>query len=152
MSLPKDYKNAIGIWSVTTESDEEGRTTKHLGVWAGNIADIALHLANKVFYSLRFTAVSPNRGVLPPTEESVSISLDIDSNTWKLSGKELVSAIKNMQNFPSDLVQVGEGKAYASVTLRLPKNMAKHIRENRLLQSIKGKLTKEEWELLNKVE
>lgn len=84
------YASPVGWWKVTTEGDEEGRSTEDLGVYYGHVAEIAFHLADKVFYKLEF---SPESGNPPPAKhptyeakkKSVWISLDSESNTYGMS-------------------------------------------------------------------
>ena len=59
--LPEDYQNLYGLWKVTTEGDEEGRTTKSLGIYEGWVDEIALYLSDKCYYSLTFTAYHINK-------------------------------------------------------------------------------------------
>lgn len=63
MEKINSWSEPIGWWKVTTEDDEEGRTTRELGTFHGHVAEIALHLANKCFYSLRFV---PGNAANPP--------------------------------------------------------------------------------------
>lgn len=55
----------IGWWSVSTEGDDEGRTTTQLGTHYGHVAEIAFSLANKCFYSLSFEPLDDN---VPPKD------------------------------------------------------------------------------------
>jgi hypothetical protein len=41
-----------GIWKVSTEGDEEGRSTKNFGTFEGNFADLALQYGRAAFYKL----------------------------------------------------------------------------------------------------
>jgi hypothetical protein len=67
--------NVYGTFQVTTEADCEGRSTKNLGVYTGFIDEIALHLADKSYYSLRFREIE-QRTSFPPTLEDVHVSFD----------------------------------------------------------------------------
>lgn len=51
-----------GVWAVSTEGDEEGRTSKDLGIHEGYIDEIAFALADKAMYELYF-----KKGHYPPT-------------------------------------------------------------------------------------
>ena len=65
------------IWEVTTEADCEGRSTKSLGVFEGHIDDIAFHLADKVYSSLKFSKVDIKQINIPiPKADRVTISLE----------------------------------------------------------------------------
>lgn len=54
----KPYDKAYGFWHVTTEGDCEGRSITDLGVFEGNIDTIALALADRCYYSLRFMSTT----------------------------------------------------------------------------------------------
>lgn len=81
----------MSIYKVTTEGDCEGRTTRDLGVWQGDIIDIALGLADQCAYSLTFKEIEIN-GALQPTRKEVEITM------WEsdLSNKDLL--FYNMRN------------------------------------------------------
>ena len=90
----KSYASPIGWWKVTTEGDEEGRSTRDLGAHYGHVAEIAFHLADKVFYTLQFEAVT-NPPAAPKTypkyqakKSTVSVGLAIDSNTWDIKSED----------------------------------------------------------------
>lgn len=94
---PKFPVSPIGWWNVTTEGDEEGRSTKQLGDYYGHIAEIAFHLADKCFYTLQFR--ESKKLWSEPCDEhgdainfkyyakskNVWISFDIASDTWNLT-------------------------------------------------------------------
>lgn len=46
-----------GPWHVTTEGDDEGRTTRDLGNWRGPFDRVALGLADKAYYTLTIEPV-----------------------------------------------------------------------------------------------
>lgn len=87
----------VGYWKVTTEGDCEGRSTKNLGEFYGHVANIAFYLADKVFYSLKFIPVesprlnTPQINNVTAARKKVWISLDINSGTWDLNGKNRVN-------------------------------------------------------------
>jgi hypothetical protein len=66
------WASPIGWWSVSTEGDEEGRSTSALGSFHGHIAEIALHLSNKCFYSLRFVPGNPGNPPATPNRYSAT--------------------------------------------------------------------------------
>jgi hypothetical protein len=84
----------VGVWSVSTEGDCEGRTTRDLGIYYGHVAEISFYLRNKREYSLRFSPSKTNiidakdvkkllsEDLAKPFEATTSISLDIKSGTW----------------------------------------------------------------------
>lgn len=67
------------LYKVTTEGDCEGRSTNNLGIWHGAIADIAFHLADRMFYSLNFEPVTINK----PTKISKE---KVVIKSWTLEG------------------------------------------------------------------
>lgn len=71
-----------GTWEVTTEGDCEGRTTKNLGTYEGNLSDIAFALADQCYYSLHFTPARILKPVIKNGPQEVNIQLSIDSRTW----------------------------------------------------------------------
>lgn len=85
------YDNSFGTWEVTTEGDVEGRTTTNLGTFTGHIDDIALHLADKCYYCLKFTPVTPVKE-FTPKKGYVDIQLGYDSGTWSIPINERVAA------------------------------------------------------------
>ena len=50
-----------GTWTVTTEGDCEGLSTRHLGTYTGKISEIAKQLAHCSYYSLHFSPVNDQR-------------------------------------------------------------------------------------------
>lgn len=63
------------IYKVTTEADCEGRTMKTLGYFVGEIDEIALFLADKCAYELKFEIVEPIEAG-KPTGNTVKVCLD----------------------------------------------------------------------------
>lgn len=114
-----DNLNPIGNWEVTTEGDCEGKTVTKLGVFAGHIADIALALADKSYYSLHF---SPSQE--PPEYASkrseVSIVLDIKCGTWDMAPAKRVATItKMLLRAPSkNDWTIADSQYFASVKLK----------------------------------
>jgi hypothetical protein len=99
----RKYLSPKGLWEVTTEDDEEGRSTKNLGIWHGHIAEIAFHLAHECFYTLQFRDISDS-SVVPftvpddntTTFDNVWISLFVDSNTWGMTPEDRAKFIANL--------------------------------------------------------
>ena len=110
----------FGYWSVTTEGDVEGRTTKNLGTFHGYIDEIAFHLADKCYYGLQFKALLPDE-MSPkylPTKSKVTVSLDISSGTWDLKNEDRKNYFKELlQDRPNVIVK--DGASYASVDIEL---------------------------------
>ena len=135
------YLNPFGTWVVTTEGDVEGRTVNHLGTFTGYIDEIALSLADKCYYSLKFEAIKPVTS-FEPTGKSTVIALNIDSETWDMPSKErAVFFRKLLQDRP---VIVEENGQFASVGISLSAKPAQEFSRKKAL----SKLTPEERELL----
>ena len=134
------YANPFGTWEVTTEGDVEGRSTTRLGIFTGFVDEIALHLANRVCYSLCFRAKKEQPKTLKPTGISVVIHFDIDSKTWDMSPDERVSFAKEV--FRDRPVQIDKATTYAGFTISVPnkEEIAKEILRKNALK----KLTDEE--------
>ena len=99
--LPEDYQNLYGLWKVTTEGDEEGRTTKSLGIYEGWVDEIALYLSDKCYYSLTFTAYHINKvpvssNYIKKDKAQVNVKFNIDSKTWDLSAHDRAKLISNL--------------------------------------------------------
>lgn len=72
-----DFKtNPVGVWSVSTEGDCEGRTMQSLGTHTGHIADIARSLAPQVSYRLYFSKVKCS-GRTIPAKAVREVSIDV---------------------------------------------------------------------------
>lgn len=134
------YKNVCGLWTVTTEGDCEGRSTKQLGTFEGYVDEIALFLANKAYYSLQFKLQKKIKKYYP-TCKSVDVSFDIDSGTWDLKPKERINLMKDF--FSDRPVYIEEGQYFACVKIRTTENL-KHKEKEKAL----GKLTDYEKQLL----
>lgn len=93
-------------WSVSTEGDCEGHTTRQLGVYYGHIDEVALHLADKQYYSLSFAPLpDPQDIILTVTRKSACISLSAGSR------EELVSYLKDRP------VEIRNSNQYKTVTI-----------------------------------
>ena len=135
-TINTSYNNPYGCWTVTTEADVEGKSSKILGTFIGYVDDIAFSLANKCFYSLEFRPYIPKDYV--PKSKCVHINFGIDSGTWDMSKEERVEFFKKV--FKDRDVQIREGSYYASVELV---NNTSNQR-NLLIESALAKLTSEE--------
>ena len=124
--------NVYGTWSVTTEGDCEGKSVSRLGSYEGYIDEIALHLAEKCYYTLNFKPIENIRGEFKPTKTDVSISLDLKDYS--------VDEIKKI--FSSRPVKVERGCYYKSYIIT--SNNADEIKREKAL----SKLTVEEKRLL----
>ena len=135
--------DAYGTWTVTTEGDVEGRTTRNLGTFTGFLDEIAFHLADKCYYSLQFKPAEDVK-VFEPKAHKVCVMLDIESGTWdaKLGSDGRIHYFeKILQKRP---VFVESGPYFASVTLV---NTA-FTEEDKEKQTALSKLTDREKELL----
>lgn len=106
--IKEPYNNIYGLWNVTTEGDCEGRSVCNLGVYEGNIDEIAFALADKCYYCLNFRAVSPKNYTLDmtPKSKTVDIQLDIGSGTWDMDkGTRVVEVGNLMKNRPVDVIE-----------------------------------------------
>lgn len=100
----RKYLSPVGIWEVTTEGDVEGRSTNNLRVWAGHIAEIAFHLADKCGYKLQFRDMSNYSSVIPltvpdnntTTRDHVWISLGVDSGTWDMNPEDRAKFVADL--------------------------------------------------------
>lgn len=143
--------STYGMWSVTTEGDEEGRTVRHLGSFLGQFDDIALHLADKAYYGLRFEYNSAEVVKLKPTKSEVQVSLGISTGTWDVVGQDRVKLFSSWLQFNGrKQVSVSEGQFYACVNLqgaKTPEEMKK-MQDNLKREAALNKLTAEDKKLL----
>jgi hypothetical protein len=106
------------------------------------VDEIALHLADKCYYSLTFKKIKPVTKFVP-TKNDVDVQFDIDSGTWDTPNHELA---KQMQKFFKDRpVHILPSNYFASFKISLddPKSEEEKARERAL-----AKLTEEEKEIL----
>lgn len=145
--MTKNYNSSYGLWKVTTEGDCEGKTTRNLGIYEGNISDIAFYLKNKCEYSLRFSSAKATKiDSYDVTHYGyVNISLDIDSGTWNMSPGDRVNYFKALLNTENreHKITVEPGNSYASVKLVGYDSHEEYVRKTAL-----EKLTDEEKEVL----
>jgi len=109
------YSNPVGVWSVTTEGDVEGRSTTNLGFWRGHIAEIAFHLASN--YTLNFKDESGSFAAWKEVPKDnvthhkhVWISLGADSGTWGMDSAERAKRIAAFLKAGDQLTVFGEYK------------------------------------------
>lgn len=141
----QDYTVSKGFWRVRTEGDVEGRSTRELGVFYGELDEIAFALADKAYYSLNFSKVNVEIPIPKNLKKYVSIQLDIESKTWDLTPLKRVSFFKNM--LKDRPVVVEEGNYFASVKLFRTEEWMK-TNKDFLQQSALNKLTDEEIQAL----
>ncbi len=109
----------FGLWKVTTEGDIEGKSIRDLGIHEGYLADIAFALAGQSCYTLQFAPMNPDRNSASKKckKQSVSVSMNIDSNTWNMAPTERVKWFRqNVVNDPNVVIE--PGSYHASVVLR----------------------------------
>jgi hypothetical protein len=142
------YMNPYGKWSVQTEGDCEGKTTRYLGTFEGYLDDIAFALADKCYYSLEFTKVEDKKLKRCPVEH-VDVNLSIESGTWDMdmTMADRVKFFKDMLQGRD--VKVTDGNFYSSVCLHQnDKEIERAVKENDMRKKALSKLTDEEKKLL----
>lgn len=142
MQTNRKYQNPYGVWRVTTEGDVEGKTTINLGTFEGFIDEIALALADKVYYTLCFHASEKLDN--KPKAASVSVQLDIDSGTWSndMSSEDRVREMKMI--FKDRPVNILEDNFFSSFKI-ISKTITNEDFER---QAILEKLTDREKQIL----
>jgi hypothetical protein len=141
--LTPPYNDPYGTWNVTTEGDVEGRSTINLGTYTGFVDEIALHLADECYYSLRFEKVETFKEFKPKMDQ-VSVSFDINSGSWDMKPKERAEAARELlKNRP---VTIKDGQYYASFVISGVMTDEDKLRVKR--DKILSKLSVEEREIL----
>ena len=128
--------NVFGTWEVTTENDVEGRTMKNLGIYTGFVDEIALHLAQRCYYSLHFHKIDtePSENLVP---KKTSVDIKFSTETQR---DYTLDNIKNI--FEGRPVTIEESNHYRS--FRVVSNNPDEIR----IKNALSKLTNDEIELL----
>ena len=110
------YK-AFGWWHVTTEGDDEGRTTRDLGYHYGYLDEIALRLAGRALWELKFKMINqpdvPQNDIVPA--KKVHVSLAIGSGTWNMTPDQRAEHVKEI--LKGRPVTVTPGPYYAGFTI-----------------------------------
>lgn len=133
--MDQNYKNVYGTWLVSTEGDVEGRTTKVLGCFTGYVDEIALHLADKCYYTLEFK-IQGNPVKYIPKRQSVNVRFDVYSNTWDMDEENRLNEMRKI--FGNRPIKIENANVYASFKIVSSSEKEK----------ILNKLTKEEKEIL----
>lgn len=128
---------SYGTFQVKTEGDIEGRSMVSLGIYTGFIDEIALYLADKCYYSLYFSKVSPEQPIYRPTSDSVHISFEYQLD---LTENEVKTILKNRP------VEVEVGQFYKSFKISRP--LSEREKKEAIKEKALKKLTKEEKEAL----
>jgi hypothetical protein len=127
---PAKPVSPIGWWSVTTEGDEEGRSTTQLGTHYGHVAEIAFSLADKCYYALEFKPVDAAPPQTRPTYTCNKLGVWIRFNIYgsnlpknldEHNGQTLNEAVREFLDCPEYIVvSVTDGVAryYRSCFLR----------------------------------
>jgi hypothetical protein len=90
----------MAIYQVTTEGDCEGRSVSNLGIWEGDIVDIALGLANRCAYSLTFKEIQIKKP-LKPTGTEVDITIwnsDLTNETMIITNLRNDTRVKSLRS------------------------------------------------------
>lgn len=108
---PTGYESPIGWWSVSTDGDCEGRSTRQLGEYYGHVAEIAFHLADKAMYDIGFhpirIGVKGKRQTYQATRDKVWIQLGIDSKTWDMTPEARAKWFEIWLDCPDDIDVAG---------------------------------------------
>lgn len=116
----------VGLWRVTTQGDEEGRTTRQLGLHEGHLADIARTLSAESFYDLQFEPVEVlDKDKIRAPRESVHVTLGHDAGTSGMEKEARAAYFRAMLKDRTD-VTVTESNYYGAVVLNFkPKKVKK---------------------------
>lgn len=143
--LEGKYKNTYGTWNVRTEGDVEGRSMKNLGTFTGHIDEIALHLADQCYFSLKFTATDTVTEFIPK-RKCVNVVLGIDSGIWKADANDSVKELSEL--FKDRSVTIEKGQYYKSFKICTnDENVEDKIKEAEK-QKVLDKLSEKEKEIL----
>lgn len=139
-NIPSRY----GYWQVSTEGDEKGKSTRNLGVYHGNIDEIAFALADRVMWSLSFKLINPDD--IPISKEyktKIDIYLDLQGVPYgdSKTREDIIRAMLAETN-----IEVKNSGSYGKVSLIRPEDPDR-IREAKI-ETVLNKLTNEEKELL----
>jgi len=133
--VKEDYTDIYGVWEVSTEGDVEGRTIRRLGTYTGYVDEIALHLADKSYYSLKFKKTEQPSEFIQKCDE-VSVKFDIGSGTWPICNSGNLDKIREI--FSDREVEIVEGNYYASFTIKSNKKSERERNERyELYQELK---------------
>lgn len=116
----------VGLWCVTTQGDEEGKSTKQLGVHEGHIVDIARALSAEAFYDLNFRPMKAlDKMKIRAPRANVHVQLDIDSGTWEMEKEPRMAYFRTMIKDRDD-VRISASNYYGAVVFNfLDKKEAK---------------------------
>lgn len=139
----KKINSTFGTWEVITEGDAEGRSIRNLGTFTGHIDEIALHLADKCYYSLIFKQVELVKEYIPKSN-NVNIVIDENNNFVDFNNNE--SRLKEI--FKDRNVSITDGNYYKSILLTSTDEKLQEKINEAKKQKILDKLSDEEKEIL----
>lgn len=151
MTEQKPALEAYGTWTVTTEGDCEGRSTRNLGTHTGYLDDIAFALADQAYYGLEFEPVHPDKLLkkrVAVGSKSIQVKLGVSSGTWDLTGPERVSYFKRMLGARATIVLPGTYFASVKLATEISPEAQAEAKKNLALQSARLKLTPAELKIL----
>ena len=139
----KSWENSYGYWQVTTEGDCEGRSTRTLGVFKGHYHDIAMALADKSCYSLRFKRIPEEQMELPKiqTRDKVQITFE---DSIRVEHNVMIPSVQKAIGV-CDIV-VGPGMWDGHVTLS--RKETEEMKRAKAMMKLKATLTPEEIKIL----
>ncbi len=121
------------VWKVTTEGDCEGRTMKDLGMFRGNVIEIAKHLSGHAFYALHFSEVKTSEtDIRANPKDSVSLTIN------NMNHMALIATLK------SEGYEVGKSNFYNAISVALSEEERSKIKKEIAL----SKLTDEDRKIL----
>lgn len=126
-----DWSKPVNYWRVTTEGDEEGRSSRDLGIHYGHLAEIAMYLARSAFYGLKFEPVSLNeakksiaipgeRPVYTASANSVNVSLSLRGPTFTSDISPEARASWFRDFLDTEDIKVSESNYFNCVELSMP--------------------------------
>lgn len=106
--------NPVGMWNVTTEGDEEGRTVRGLGVHEGHLGDIMFALAPATFYSLTPRRMTPKVVAAHDGSEDRGVNMCYSNLFGYIEPK---IAVPMVQRLLGPKFKVSRGQYYCSVKI-----------------------------------
>ena len=115
----EEPKNPVDFWKVSTSGDEEGKTTKNLGIHHGHWAETAMKFSGVACYSLYLDRVEEPLPVhLPTPRTEVSINYRGILPGLGSSYNDKACAIKAIQKMLEGEYEVTPSNYYMSVKIR----------------------------------
>ena len=151
--------NRKGYWSVSTDA-EEGYSSRYLGVFYGNLEEVALYLADKSGYYLTMTMVNPFVDLVPTGEKAEVYVRIPGASSWPRNGEmsdlEAHAQLSHKYNgrdawatkFP---VKVDGAGGRLKITLTDKDTKVKMLKA-KAMEKLNGVLSTEEMQLLGLVE